>query len=127
MSISNILRVVCGLGVLLGSSSMLSAPPANAQQAACVHLLVGAGYAAKMSVNGTESASFEIGKTACQPLNNIPDGDTVTVYVLPLAGQKSLCTNPITRDAKSEASVTYLANGTTLDAKCWMPEAPKGK
>lgn len=100
---------------------------AAAQSAACVHLLVGAGYAAKMRVVAGSfhtdwSDSFAIGQTKCQSLSGVGDGIAFSVEVSAILGKTKTCTpSDITRVASSKSSVTFQAWGTTLDVKCQEP------
>lgn len=100
---------------------------ASAQSSACVHLLVGAGYAAEMRIvygnlHTDWSSSFAIGSTKCQSLDAVPDGSTFTVEVHALAGETKKCTpENVTRSAASKSSVTFQAWGPTLGVKCQEP------
>jgi hypothetical protein len=134
MSFSNTLGIKCGLSVLIISMLMLAAPSAFAQQAACVHLLVGAGYAAWMRVVSGNYASewsdsFPIGQTRCQSLAAIGDGQPFTVQVSAVLGSSKVPCNPpnIPRVAASTTSVTFQAWGTTLNVNCEMPSVQNAK
>lgn len=116
------LLMLLALG-LMGSGTVM------AQSAACVHLLVGAGYAAEMRIvygnlHTDWSSSFAIGSTKCQSLSAVPDGSTFTVEVHALAGETKKCTpENVVRSAASTSSVTFQAWGPTLGVKCQEPNA----
>ncbi len=115
--------MVLFLLMLMGSGA------ASAQSAACVHLLVGAGFAAKMRVvygnlHTDWSDSFAIGSTKCQSLSAVPDGSTFTVEVHALAGEDKNCSpENVVRSAASPSSVTFQTWGTTFGVKCQEPGA----
>lgn len=100
---------------------------AAAQAKACVSLLVGAGYAAEMRVVAGSfhtdwSSSFAIGKTVCQPLDGVSDGNKFSVEVHAILGKTKTCTpSDVVRVASSKSNVTYQAWGTTLSVKCEEP------
>lgn len=112
--------------VLAAGASFVSAP-ALAQSRACVHLLVGAGYAAQMRIVSGSFAtqwsdSFPIGRTMCQSLNDVSDGKTFTVEVHAVLGQTKKCSpENVRRVAASTSSVTFQAWGTTLNVSCQEP------
>jgi len=118
--------VIIGLG--LGVSF---AQPAAAQSAACVNLLVGAGYSAWMAVKFADgftwSSSFPIGQTRCitLPVNGMVDGAPYEVVVSAALGSSKVpCTPaPGTYSSSNTNSVVYNAWGTTLSVKCEMPGA----
>ena len=101
---------------------------AAAQSKACVSLLVGAGYAAEMRVvsgafHTDWSGSFPIGKTVCQPLDGVGNGNKFSVEVHAILGKTQTCTPAnIVRVASSTSSVTFQAWGTTLNVKCEEPD-----
>lgn len=107
----------------------LVATPASAQSAACVNLLVGAGYSAWMAVEfaGTYhwSSSFPIGQHRCikLPVKDMVDGSTYRVVVsAALGSSKVKCTPEPSAFSKSNtSSVVYNAWGTTLNVHCKMP------
>jgi hypothetical protein len=105
------------------------ASPAAAQSEACVHLQVGSGYAATMSVvfgNATigPSGSFAIGQTQCLSLSPVGDGVPFSVLVHALAGDTVVCTpSSIPRAADFPVAITFNASGTTLNVHC---DAPTG-
>ncbi|QBB68968.1 hypothetical protein ELE36_00455 [Pseudolysobacter antarcticus] len=119
----NIRRSMLALLALLISSVAL-VNVASAQANACVSLLVGAGYAAEMRVVSGSfhtdwSSSFPIGKTVCQSLSGVGDGNKFSVEVHALAGKTKTCTpDNVTRVAASTSNVTYQAWGSTLSVKC---------
>jgi len=99
---------------------------AHADDKACVSLLVGAGYAAKMRiVSGSFktdwSSSFPIGKTICKSLTGVPLSQSYTVEVQAIAGQTKSCTPSIKHSVGPE-SITFQAWGTTGNVQCKMPE-----
>jgi hypothetical protein len=100
---------------------------AAAQSNACVHLLVGAGYAAKMRISSGDyhtdwSGSFAIGSTKCQSLSGVPNGNKFSVEVSAILGETKTCKpSDITRVSSSTSSVTFQAWGTTLNVKCEEP------
>jgi hypothetical protein len=105
------------------------ASPAAAQSEACVHLQVGSGYAATMSVvfDGATigpSGSFAIGQTQCLSLSAVGDGVPFSVLVHALAGDTVTCTPAsIPRAANFPVAITFNASGTTLNVHC---DAPTG-
>jgi hypothetical protein len=117
--------VVASLAVALPGA------PARAQSNACVHLLVGAGYAARMRVVAGSfhtdwSGSFPIGKTKCQSLEGIGDGIAFSVQVKAILGKTKTCEpSQIKRVAASPSSVTFGASGTTQDVHCREPGVPR--
>lgn len=108
--------------------SFLSVPTVTlAATDACVSLLVGAGYAAKMRIKSGKfktdwSGSFAIGKTKCQSLDGVPIGGEFTVEVSAILGETKNCTPSIVHSAGA-GSITFQAWGTTLNVKCKMPTA----
>jgi hypothetical protein len=108
---------------------MLVAQPCFAQSAACVNLLVGAGYAAWMGVHFGDSyywsSSFPIGQTRCikLPVSGMVNGAPYTVVVSAVLGSSKVLCTPIPSPYMSsdKNSVTYNAWGTTLNVKCQMP------
>lgn len=110
-------------------ATMWPASQASAQSAACVHLLVGAGYAAKMRVVAGKfhtdwSGSFAIGSTKCQSLDGVADGQAFSVEVSAVLGETKTCKpENVVRAAGSKSSVTFQAWGTTLSVKCEEPSA----
>jgi hypothetical protein len=102
---------------------------AAAQANACVSLLVGAGYAAKMRVVSGSfhtdwSDSFPIGKTKCQPLGGVGNGNQFSVEVSAVLGETKTCKpSNVTRVAASTSNVVYQAWGSTLSVKCEEPTA----
>ena len=116
----------CGLGI-----GLLAAPPASAQSAACVNLLVGAGYAAWMAVHFGDSyywsSSFPIGQNRCikLPVSGMVDGAPYTVVVSAVLGSSKVPCKPAPSpySSKNTNSIVYNAWGTTLNVKCEMPAA----
>ena len=102
---------------------------AAAQANACVSLLVGAGYAAKMRVVSGSfhtdwSKTFAIGSTVCQPLAGVGNGNQFSVEVSAVLGKTKTCTpDNVTRVAASTSNIVYQAWGTTLSVKCQEPTA----
>lgn len=113
--------------VLAATIGATAAAPAMAQSNACVHLLVGAGFAAKMRIVSGDfstqwSDSFAIGQTKCQSLKDVTDGKTFTVEVHALAGETKKCSpENVPRVASSPSSVTFQTWGTTFGVKCQEP------
>ena len=113
--------------VLAAAVGATAAAPAMAQSNACVHLLVGAGFAAKMRIVSGDFAtqwsdSFAIGQTKCQSLKDVSDGKNFTVEVPALAGETKKCSpENIKRVASSPSSVTFQTWGTTFGVKCQEP------
>ena len=98
----------------------------HAAEKACVSLLAGAGYAAKMQIVSGNfktdwSGSFPIGKTQCQSLKGVPIGQEYTVKVKAILGETKNCT-PSIKQAEGSGSITFQAWGTTLNVTCKMPE-----
>jgi hypothetical protein len=126
---------------VLASAMLLTAltNPAAAQSEACVHLQVGSGYAATMTVtfqNATigPSGSFAIGQTVCLPLTAVGNGVPFSVQVHAIAGDTVTCVpSDIPRSAALPIGITYNASGTTLNVHCDAPtgatleEEPKPK
>ncbi|KDM90449.1 hypothetical protein [Photobacterium galatheae] len=112
--------------VLMAALCTLAVPlTAHAAEQACVSLLVGAGYAAKMRiVSGSFStdwtSSYPIGKTKCQSLSEVPIGNTYTVQVKAILGKTKDCT-PSIKHSAGQGSITFQAWGTTLNVHCEMP------
>ena len=106
----------------------LASPAAAHQSEACVHLQVGSGYAATMTVDFGDrvgpSDSFVVGQTQCLSLDPVADGEQFDVTVQALAGESMLC-NPgtLTRSAALQAPILFNASGTTLNVHC---DAPTG-
>lgn len=102
---------------------------AHAQANACVSLLVGAGYAAKMRVVSGSfhtdwSGSFAIGQTKCQSLSGVGDGQKFNVEVHAILGKTQTCSpSDVTRVASSSSNVVYQAWGITLNVKCAEPSS----
>jgi len=102
---------------------------AAAQANACVSLLVGAGYAAKMRVVSGSfhtdwSDTFAIGKTKCQPLAGVGNGKPFSVEVSAVLGKTKTCTpDNVIRVEASTSNVVYQAWGSTLSVKCEEPSA----
>ncbi len=112
-------------GLCFGLS--LTATPAAAQNASCVNLLVGAGYAAKMRVvwdgGSTDwSGSFPIGKAMCASLKGVPAGATFNTEVHAILGKTITCTpSEVVYDPSVTSNQVYNAWGTTLSPKCVEP------
>ena len=106
---------------------MAMASSVSAQQNACVHLKVGAGYAAKMRVCTGDtckswSGVFGIGKSKCQSLAGFPTGTIFTVQVHAQAGDTKTCSpSDVTRNANDKTNLVYLASGTTKKVHCNQP------
>lgn len=117
---STILAVFCGLACLMPAA-------AHAQNSACVNLLVGAGYAAKMNVywsGGSTgwSGAFAIGQTKCQSLSGVPVGAQYTVEVYAILGKTVDCNpHPLTK-VNGGPNAVFNAWGTTLNVHCEMPD-----
>ncbi len=115
--------------LVLLAGSLGFASNANAQANACVSLLVGAGYAAKMrivsgSFHTDWSGSFPIGQTKCQSLSGVGDGQKFSVEIHAILGNTKTCTpSNVTRVASSTSNVVYQAWGTTLSVKCQEPSS----
>lgn len=120
------------LAIVLVSAALFSTPmQAQAADSACVSLLVGAGYAAKMRIESGDfktdwSKSFPIGKTVCQSLDGVPVGSPFTVQVQAVMGKTKACTPNITHSTGA-GSITFQAWGTTLNVKCTMPTVATAK
>ena len=113
--------------VLFAAASLLISTSVWAQSSACVFLKTGSGYAAKMRVKyGTTttswSGSFAINEYKCQSLVDVVDGTTVEVQVDAIAGETKTC-GSFTLAKANQASVTYLASGTTLNVSCSLPKS----
>lgn len=129
MNITKFLNTKTTLGVCGAGLCMLVAQPCAAQSAACVNLLVGAGYAAWMGVNFGDSyywsPSFAIGQTQCikLPVSGMVNGAPYNVVVSAVLGSsKVACTPaPSPYSSSNTNSVSYNAWGTTFNVKCQMP------
>jgi hypothetical protein len=123
------LRLLTTASILAGMACALSlsATPAAAQNASCVNLLVGAGYAAKMRVvwNGGStdwSGSFPIGKAMCASLTGVPSGATFSTEVHAILGKTVTCSpDNVVYNPSVPSNVVYNAWGTTLSPKCQEP------
>lgn len=110
---------------------MAPVAPVAAQSAACVNLLVGAGYAAWMGVRFGDSIywsdSFPIGQHRCVslPVKGMVDGAPYSVVVSAVLGSSKVpCTpDPSPYSSANTSSVVYNAWGTTLNVHCAMPTA----
>lgn len=108
---------------------VLGAQPCVAQSAACVNLLVKAGYVAWMGVHFGESyhwsSSFPIGQSRCikLPVSGMVNGAPYTVVVSAAAGKsKVLCTpDPSPYSSSDTNTVSYNAWGATWSVTCKMP------
>jgi len=124
-----------GLKALLAAGAFaagaLAHQPAQAQSAACVNLLAGAGYAAWMGVKFGDSFywsdSFPIGQYRCVklPVSGMVDNAPYTVVVSAMAGSSKVeCKQaPSPYSSKDTNSVVYNAWGRTLNVSCQMPQA----
>jgi hypothetical protein len=105
------------------------ASPAAAQSEACVHLQVGSGYAATMSVIFGDatigpSDTFDVGQTQCLSLADVPDGEDFSVVVNAILGDSETCSPAnIPRAAALPVAITFNASGTTLNVH---RDAPTG-
>lgn len=130
MTLLRLKPIMAAVPVLAGVVLLLAlAAPAGAQSEACVHLQVGSGYSAEMSVTFEgatigPSATFDIGQTQCLSLSAVGDGVLFSVLVHADAGDTVTC-NPsnIPRSAALPVSITFNASGTTLNVHC---DAPTG-
>jgi hypothetical protein len=129
MSITPSLTRKATLGATVAGLWMLAAQPAHAQSAACVNLLVGAGYSAWMAVHFGDSfywsPSFPIGHTQCikLPVSGMVNGAPYNVVVSAALGSSKVpCTpSPSPYSSSDTNSVSWNAWGTTLNVKCQMP------
>lgn len=125
-ALSGAAMMIVGLGL-----GLAPAKPAAAQSAACVNLLVGAGYAAWMGVKLGDSIywsdSFPIGQHRCValPVKGMVNGSPYSVVVSAVLGSSKVpCTpDPSPYSSSNTASVVYNAWGTTLNVHCEMPSA----
>ena len=117
------------LAALLTTTFMLPVQSAQAADKACVYLVPGAGYAAKVrvktdEVTGEWSHVFAVGQSRCVSLEGLPADVIYTVEVHAIAGNTARC-NPLLKTDKTrpfkEESITFLAYGTTLNHTCTMP------
>lgn len=127
-------RLLClstALSAALIGPALFAAAPAQAQSAACVNLLAGAGYAAWMGVKFGDSFywsdSFPIGQYRCVklPVSGMVDNAPYTVVVSAVLGSSKVeCKQaPSPFNSKDSNSVVYNAWGTTLNVSCVMPTA----
>jgi len=122
------LKTVFAAGAFV--AAVVAHQPAQAQSAACVNLLAGAGYAAWMGVKFGDSFywsdSFPIGQYRCVklPVSGMVDNAPYSVVVSAMAGSsKVACTQaPSPYNSKDTNSVVYNAWGTTLNVSCQMPQ-----
>ncbi|MCW5688535.1 MAG: hypothetical protein KIT76_08330 [Pseudolabrys sp.] len=130
-------RLLClstALSAALIGPALFAAAPAQAQSAACVNLLAGAGYAAWMGVKFGDSFywsdSFPIGQYRCVklPVSGMVDNAPYTVVVSAVLGSSKVeCKQaPSPYNSKDSNSVVYNAWGTTLNVSCVMPTASAG-
>ncbi len=116
------LKVIC-FGFASVMTLMLMVSSVEAQQAACVYLQPGAGYAAEMRVTSASwqtnwSGSFAIGSTKCQPLANLASGASYTVEVKAIMGETKSCSPQVPYNPGYTGNITYFASGSTLSVKC---------
>lgn len=131
MSRHRLLTLSTALSAALLGPALFAAPPAQAQSAACVNLLAGAGYAAWMGVKFGDSFywsdSFPIGQYRCVklPVSGMVDNAPYTVVVSAVLGSSKVeCKQtPSPFNSKDTNSVVYNAWGTTLNVSCQMPQA----
>lgn len=128
------MKIKRGIKTAIICAALLGTTAAYAQQSACVHLMVGAGYAAWMRVVSGDYASewsdsFPIGQTRCKSLEAIGDGQPFTVQISAVMGSSKVHCQPdnIKRVAAAPGSTTFLAWGTTLAVKCEMPSTDNAK
>ena len=130
-------RLLClsaALSAAVLGPALFAAAPAQAQSAACVNLLAGAGYAAWMGVKFGDSFywsdSFPIGQYRCVklPVSGMVDNAPYTVVVSAVLGSSKVeCKQaPSPYNSKDSNSVVYNAWGTTLNVSCVMPTASAG-
>lgn len=118
---------IVGVCAVLG----LLAPAAWAQSNACVYNQPGGGYVAKMRiVSGAFktdwSSGFPIGKSACQSLEQIPNGQAYKVEVHAVAGKTVTCEPTQTRSTSFTGNIVYHCGGTTfIHTWCQQPGAEK--
>ena len=130
MSVLRLQRTVAAIPVMACAVLLIAlASPAAAQSEACVHLQVGSGYAATMSVIFGDatigpSDTFDVGQTQCLSLADVPDGEDFSVLVNAILGDSETCTPAnIPRAAALPVAITFNASGTTLNVHC---DAPTG-
>lgn len=123
-----------GLAACAFITAVIAAQPASAQSAACVNLLVGAGYAAWMGVHFGDSyywsSSFPIGQHRCikLPVPGMVDNAPYTVVVSAVLGSSKVpCTpSPQPWQSADTNTVTYNASGTVRNVHCTMPSLVEG-
>ena len=127
MTISSSLRVGKRMRLVGAGVFALLAQPCLAQSAACVHIKVGSGFAARMGIllNGrpvTTSAKFNIGQTQCAklPVAGMTDGTEYKVYFSAVFGSQYVnCTpEPSPYQSKKESKLTYQATGAVRTVHC---------
>lgn len=129
MNIKQLLNFRTNIAICAVGLGTLVAQPCEAQTAACVNLLVGAGYAAWMAVKFGDSfywsPSFAIGQTQCiqLPVSGMVNGAPYSVVVSAVLGSSKVpCTPPPSPYSSSDTNtVSYNAWGTTLNVTCQMP------
>ena len=129
MNITQLLSTKTRLGICGVGLCVMVAQPCIAQTAACVNLLVGAGYAAWMGVKFGDSIywspSFAIGQNQCVklPVSGMVNGAPYSVVVSAVLGSSKVpCTpTPSPYSSNDRNSVSYNAWGTTLNVTCQMP------
>lgn len=107
---------------------LLLAQPAFAQQAACVHMKVGVGYAAHYAVvfNGVNfggnGKKINVGQTGCVtlPVSGMSDGSHFTMHVYPVASRKDQTCQPApaTYSSSAQGKLIYNATGGVQTPKC---------
>ncbi len=124
---TRLITLIPALAGLALAFPLATATPAAAQGSACVNLLVGAGYAAKIRVvwNGGStdwSGSFPIGKSKCIGLSGVPTGATFSTELKAILGKTITCTpSDVVYNPSVPENVVYNAWGTTLSPKCEEP------
>lgn len=128
MRVLKLFNVKACLGIFAFGIGVMAAQPSYAQSAACVNLLVGAGYAAWMGVKLGDStywsSSFPIGQHRCVqlPVKGMVNGAPYSVVVKAVLGESKTCTPaPSAYSSSNTNSVVYNAWGTTQSVKCEMP------
>jgi hypothetical protein len=128
-SLASFVRKTLTLCAAGGALWVSVAAPVHAQSAACVNLLLGAGYAAWMGVHVGDSyhwsSSFPVGQSRCikLPVQGMVNGAPYTVVVSAVLGSSKVpCTpEPSAWSSSNANSVSYNASGSSFRVKCRMP------
>lgn len=110
---------ICLSVLLMSSASMANVVTGNNSESSfvCVNLPFGVGYAAKIYATAPNFQSpttekFNLGETRCINVDDVADGDPVTVHVAPIfatSGAEIVCTPNFVK--QSGTSKNYQSSG----------------